>query len=432
LISLGLDTITRYSDYLNFSDKFELFTLPEGSSIIASLTNQSPLEVYQSQLADKLVDDPSQQAAIHALDVLFGYLTNRQAPSCSPIKGLYLWGDVGRGKTYLMDLFYDCLPNEGKLRLHFHRFMARIHQELNKHSGEEDPLVRIANDLAKTCRVLCFDEFFVSDIADAMILAGLFECLFKQGVVLIATSNMPINDLYKNGLARHKFLPCIALLQQHTEMLHLNGKRDHRLHLTKVEINTPATRASSPPSSLNMGIKGEIDFDAIFTGLTQTISPKDIHTSSLTICHRDIPVIRATKSDQSNTVAWFNFNVLCAGYRSQLDYMEIANRFNTVMLSDVPYLGSEMRGWIKARGTEDGVGANQAMSTGERVVSYASNDDSARRFISLIDELYDQDVTLFLSSDVSLSELYKEGALTFEFRRTYSRLMEMGQRRMSF
>jgi cell division protein ZapE len=112
--------------------------------------------------------------------------------------------------------------------------------------------------------------------------------------------------------------------------------------------------------------------------------------------------------------------------------MEIANRFNTVMLSDVPYLGSEMRGWIKARGTEDGVGANQAMSTGERVVSYASNDDSARRFISLIDELYDQGVTLFLSSDVSLSELYKEGALTFEFRRTYSRLMEMGQRGMAF
>jgi cell division protein ZapE len=385
--------------------------------------------VYQSQLADKLVDDPSQQAAIHALDVLFGHLTNRQVPSCSPIKGLYLWGDVGRGKTYLMDLFYDCLPDEGKLRLHFHRFMARIHQELKEHSGEQDPLVRIANDLARTCRVLCFDEFFVADIADAMILAGLFECLFKQGVVLVATSNIPIEDLYKNGLARHKFLPCIALLQKHTEMLHLNGKRDHRLHLTNAEINTPASRAASP---LNMGIKGEIDFDAIFMGLTQTISPKDIHTSSLTICHRDIPVIRATKSDQSYKVAWFDFNVLCAGYRSQLDYMEIANRFNTVMLSDVPYLGSEMRGWIKARGTEDGVGANQAMSTGERVVSYASNDDSARRFISLIDELYDQGVTLFLSSDVSLSELYKEGALTFEFRRTYSRLMEMGQRGMAF
>jgi cell division protein ZapE len=256
-------------------------------------------------LADKLVDDPSQHAAIHALDVLFGHLTKFNAPSRSPIKGLYLWGDVGRGKTYLMDLFYDCLPNEGKLRLHFHRFMARIHQELNQHSGEEDPLVRIANDLARTCRVLCFDEFFVSDIADAMILAGLFECLFNQGVVLVATSNMPIKDLYKNGLARHKFLPCIALLQQHTEMLHLNGKRDHRLHLTNVEINTPATRASSPPSSLKMGIKGEIDFDTIFMGLTQTIFPKDIHTSGLTICHRDIPVIKVTEFDQYGSLVRF-------------------------------------------------------------------------------------------------------------------------------
>ncbi len=256
------------------SDTFELFTLPEGSHINASLTNQSPLEVYQSQLGYKLVEDPSQQAAIHALDVLFGHLTKHEASSLSPIQGLYLWGDVGRGKTYLMDLFYDCLPDEGKLRLHFHRFMARIHQELNEHSGEQDPLVRIAHEWSKTCRVLCFDEFFVSDIADAMILAGLFECLFKQGVVLVATSNMPIEDLYKNGLARHKFLPCIAMLQQHTEMLHLNGKRDHRLHLTIVEINTPATRASSSPSSLNMGIKGEIDFDTIFMGLTQKFPPK--------------------------------------------------------------------------------------------------------------------------------------------------------------
>ncbi len=143
-------------------------------------------------------------------------------------------------------------------------------------------------------------------------------------------------------------------------------------------------------------------------------------------------MIKATDFDQPNTVVWFDFTVLCAGHRSQLDYMEIANRFNTVMLSDVPCLSGEVRGWIKARGTEDGVGANQAMSTGERVVSYASNDDSARRFISLIDELYDQDVTLFLSSDVPLSELYKEGALTFEFRRTYSRLMEMGRMGMAF
>ena len=383
--------------------------------------NQSPLEVYTAQLGDKLVYDPSQQAAINALDELFAYLTKPATASHSPIKGLYLWGDVGRGKTYLMDLFYACLPDEGKLRLHFHRFMARIHQALSEHAGEQDPLVQIADDLAKTCKVLCFDEFFVSDIADAMILAGLFECLFKRGVVLVTTSNIPIEGLYKNGLARHKFLPCIALLQQHTHMLHLDGKRDHRLHLTNPELTKTAVKDASP----NIAIKGEIDFELIFMKLTQSFSSQDINAHSIAICHREIPVIRATSSGLANSVVWFDFAVLCGGHRSQLDYMQIANGFRTVMLSGMPYLGGEVRGWIKARGTEDGVGDNQAMATGERVVTYASTDNAARRFISLIDELYDQKVTLYLTTDVPLAELYTEGALLFEFRRTYSRLMEM-------
>lgn len=385
--------------------------------------NQSPLEVYTAQLRDKLVDDPSQQEAINALDDLFGYLTKpkTQSNSHSPTKGLYLWGDVGRGKTYLMDLFYACLPDEGKLRLHFHRFMARIHQALSEHAGEQDPLVQVADDLSKTCRVLCFDEFFVSDIADAMILAGLFECLFKRGVVLVTTSNIPIEGLYKNGLARHKFLPCIALLQQHTQMLHLDGKLDHRLHLTSAALNKSAVTTSSA----NIAIKGEIGFELIFKKLTQSFSSQDIHSRSIAICHREVPVIRATPSGLSNSVVWFDFAVLCGGHRSQLDYMQIANGFRTVMLSGVPYLGGEVRGWIKARGTEDGIGDNQAMSTGERVVTYASTDNAARRFISLIDELYDQKVNLYLTTDVPLAELYTEGALLFEFRRTYSRLIEM-------
>ena len=403
--------------------------MPAGAKNIPSSTHQSPLEVYQSQLGSKLVDDPAQLAAIHALDGLYGSLTTLKSSSRVPIKGLYLWGDVGRGKTYLMDLFYDCLPDKGKLRLHFHRFMARIHQALNEQSGKQDPLVQIARDLSKTCRVLCFDEFFVADIGDAMILAGLFESLFKQGVVLVATSNIPIERLYENGLARHKFLPCIVLLQQYTDMLHLNGKLDHRLHLSNLEFNPSAIGDLSSPSSIysspKISIKGEIDFNATFIELTQTIALKNIHTHNLTICDRDIPVIRVAELEPANSVVWFDFRVLCDGHRSQLDYMEIANRFSTVMLSGVPYLGGEVRGWIKARGTEDGIGDNQAMSTGERVLCYASTDNSARRFISLIDELYDQNVTLYLSSDVPLAELYKEGALTFEFRRTYSRLMEM-------
>ncbi len=396
-------------------------TMPDGSHTDAPQSLNTPLNVYQSQLGSKLVEDAAQLAAIHVLNNLFMQLNRTNSPSNQPIKGLYLWGDVGRGKTYLMDMFYDCLPQQGKLRLHFHRFMARIHQALNRQAGQQDPLISIANDLAKECRILCFDEFFVSDIGDAMILAGLFECLFKHGVVLVATSNIPIERLYENGLARHKFLPCIALLQQHTQMLHLNGEHDHRLHSLASEPDDTTLKAISR----YVALEGSLDFDVIFTELTQTKHSTKLNTSSVTICHREIPVVRATAMQQTNSVIWFDFYALCEGPRSQLDYMEIATSFNIVMLSGVPQMGGKVRGWIKARGTEDGIGDNQATSTGERKLSYAVSDDMARRFISLIDELYDQKVQLYLSSKVPLTELYVDGALLFEFRRTYSRLIEM-------
>ena len=394
--------------------------MPDGSN---GSPHKSPLAVYQSQLGNKLVEDAHQLRAIQALNNLFIQLSQQNTKASVPIKGLYLWGDVGRGKTYLMDMFYHCLPEQGKLRLHFHRFMARIHQALNRQAGQQDPLVSIANDLAKQCRILCFDEFFVSDIADAMILAGLFDCLFKQGVVLVATSNIPIERLYENGLARHKFLPCIALLQQHTQMLHLNGEQDHRLHSLVSKPDDPALKSISR----YIGLEGSLDFEAIFTELIQAKQPTKLNTSSVTICHREIPVLRATAPQQTDSVVWFDFYALCEGPRSQLDYMEIASSFTTVMLSGVPQMGGKVRGWIKARGTEDGIGDNQATSTGERKLSYAVTDDMARRFISLIDELYDQKVRLYLSSKVPLTELYLEGALLFEFRRTYSRLIEMSQ-----
>jgi cell division protein ZapE len=395
--------------------------MPDGSS--STLTVNSPLGVYQAQLGSKLVDDPSQLQAITALDALFSQLSQQSTTSPGPIKGLYLWGDVGRGKTFLMDLFYDCLPQEGKLRLHFHHFMARIHHALKEHAGQQDPLVLIAKDLAKECHILCFDEFFVSDIGDAMILAGLFASLFKQGVVLVATSNIPIERLYENGLARHKFLPCIALLQQHTQMLHLDGEQDHRLHQLDAQQNE--TGFITP--SRHVGMTGEMDFSAVSSELTQATPSAKTNHSSINICHREITVVCATDSNIPNSLVWFDFYALCDGPRSQLDYMEIATRFNTVMISGVPQLGGQARGWIKARGTEDGIGDNQATSTGERILSYAANDDMARRFISLIDELYDQKVRPYLSCDVPLAELYLEGALIFEFRRTYSRLIEMSQ-----
>lgn len=395
--------------------------MPDGSNTTPELN--SPLAVYQSQMGTKLIDDPAQLQAITALDTLFKQLTQQDQTVPSSIKGLYLWGDVGRGKTFLMDLFYDCLPVAGKLRLHFHRFMARIHQALSQQTGQQDPLVVIANELAQECRILSFDEFFVADIGDAMILAGLFESLFKQGVVLVATSNIPIERLYENGLARHKFLPCIALLQQHTQALHLAGEQDHRLHC----LQTLEGDAGQNAVSNYIGVNKQLDFAAIFTALTQTTKSTSINTTSIKICHRDIPIIRATDSNIADSVVWLDFYVLCDGPRSQLDYMEIATSFNTVMLSGVPQMGGKVRGWIKARGTEDGIGDNQANSTGERIVSYSVNDDMARRFISLIDELYDQKVRLYVSTEVPLTELYLEGALIFEFRRTYSRLIEMSQ-----
>ncbi|MEL4295087.1 cell division protein ZapE [Shewanella xiamenensis] len=382
-----------------------------------STQNQTPLAICQAKIGFELIEDPAQAQAVLALDKLYQQIIGRT--DAQPLKGLYLWGDVGRGKTFLMDLFFDALPQQGKLRLHFHRFMARVHQALKEHAGQRDPLKLIAKNLAKECKVLCFDEFFVSDIGDAMILAGLFETLFAQGVVLVATSNIPIERLYENGLARHRFLPCIAQLLAHTQMLHLNGEQDHRLHALNHEPSAEAIAATSK----HIGLTGTLDFDGIFTTLTQ--GANTVQANTLRVCQRDIPVVRATAEDQLPSVAWFDFYALCDGPRSQLDYIEIACRFKIVMLSGVPKLGGEVKSWIRARGTEDGTGANQAATTGERQLSYAANDDPARRFISLIDELYDQDVSLYLSCDVPLVDLYQGGALSFEFRRTYSRLIEM-------
>ncbi|WP_198780920.1 cell division protein ZapE [Shewanella putrefaciens] len=395
------------------------------NQLIAQNTPISPLAIYQAKVGVDLMEDPAQQQAVLALEELFHQLSSSPKQTslkrATQLKGLYLWGDVGRGKTFLMDLFFDCLPSEGKLRLHFHRFMARIHQALRQHSGQRDPLKLIANNLAKECKVLCFDEFFVSDIGDAMILAGLFEQLFEQGVILVATSNIPIDRLYENGLARHKFLPCIALLQKHTQMLHLNGSQDHRMHALADEVSEEALASTSQ----NIAPIGVLDFDSIFNKLTK--NAPSIDQSHIRICQRHIPIIRATLSNEQPSVAWFDFNALCDGPRSQLDYIEIASKFNILMLSNVPRLGGEVKGWIRARGTEDGTGENQAETTGERKLSYAANDDPARRFISLIDELYDQNVILYLSCEVPLKELYQGGALSFEFRRTYSRLIEMSR-----
>lgn len=354
------------------------------------------------------VADTAQQSALALLDQLFESLMHRpRLPRRPAPRGLYLWGPVGRGKTLLMDLFHASLPAGFALRLHFHRFMARVHQALAQESGKPDPLKLIARKLAKAHRVLCFDEFQVTDIGDAMLLSGLLDELLCQGVVLVATSNLPPSELYRNGLQRQRFVPAIQLLEQHTRVHSLDGGQDHRRHapaLDDVILLAPADEqlvqrfalASQAPAART----GPVDLD------------------SVQLCNRTLPVRRTGQG-----VVWLNFDTLCLGPRSSLDYIELARRFHTVLLSDVPLLQGPVREGIKARGTEDG--SFTPTSTGNRQLRWSTMDDPARRFISLIDELYDRNVKLYLSIQVPLESLYPEGKLEFEFRRTLSRLMEM-------
>ncbi|MCL1051777.1 AFG1 family ATPase [Shewanella abyssi] len=389
--------------------------------------SMGPLARYQQQLAQaEFVDDVSQYQAIQALETLYRSLTSSKPKSTAKLKstakttvtGLYLWGDVGRGKTFLMDLFYDSVESTPKLRLHFHRFMARIHKEMIAESGNREPLARIAKRIASECNILCFDEFFVSDIGDAMILGKLFEALFSEGVTLVATSNIPINELYRNGLQRQRFLATIDLLNEFTLEIHLNGKTDHRLHHGVIQqryfINdTGTSRDTDTAQSQHNAFAERFNAMSAATEASSTAA----NSAKLVVHGR---VIETIKYDDH--IAWFRFDALCDGPRSQLDYIDIATRFKVVMLSEVPILGGEPRGWIRARGTEDGV---IAIETGERQLSYAVNDDPARRFISLVDELYDQGVELYIQADVAMEDLYSGGALSFEFRRTLSRLTQM-------
>lgn len=302
-----------------------------------------------------------------------------------------------------MDALYHNLSYElGSIackRFHFHRFMAFVHQQLSRHSGHKNPLDRIAKQLRKDCQVLCFDEFFVSDIGDAMILAGLLKTLFKQGISLVATSNITIEDLYLNGLQRSRFLPAITLLQQHCDAIHLSGNKDHRLRQLDYEQTYFVAK--------------QIKAKQLYQQLSQQKSKPEV----VKICGRLLQTQAC-----NGQVVWFDFNELCLGHRSHLDYIELADRFDTLILSNVPRLGGECRSWIKARGTEDGVVATQ---TGERKLNYAPEDDAARRFISLIDECYERKTILYLTAAVPLEQLYQGGALSFEFKRSQSRLFEM-------
>jgi cell division protein ZapE len=356
----------------------------------------TPLERYQNDLLrDDFQPDPAQQMAVDKLQDMYerllaelgkpkkaglrtilGRLKSKHLSK--PVRGLYFWGGVGRGKTYLMDAFYDSLPFEQKMRAHFHRFMRRVHQELKVLAGEKNPLDKVADRIAAEARVICFDEFFVSDITDAMILGGLFERLFGRGVSLVATSNIVPDGLYKDGLQRARFLPAIALIKEHTEVVNVDGGIDYRL------------RALEQAELYHWPLDAEADtsLQRSFDSLNPDIEHIE-KNSRINIEGRDI-VARLLSDD----VAWFEFRELCDGPRSQNDYIELAREFHSVLISNVPQMA-------------------------------AANDDMARRFINLVDEFYDRNVKLVISAAVPLEQLYAGGRLEFEFERTQSRLLEM-------
>ena len=351
------------------------------------------MQRYQRDLqrAD-FVADPAQRAAVDELQDLFERLVSRDAGPqgawgrlksllgrhAGPEMGLYFWGGVGRGKTYLMDAFYESLPFPEKLRTHFHRFMREVHRELQSLPGVKNPLEQVADRIAGRARVLCFDEFFVSDITDAMILANLLDALFRRGVTLVATSNIQPEGLYRNGLQRARFLPAIALLQQHTKVVNVDGGTDYRLRaLERAELyHSPLDAdadASLARSFASLVVEGAEVREAV----------------ALDIEGRKIEAVR-----EADDVAWFEFAELCDGPRSQNDYIELAREYHSVLLANVPQLTLRM-------------------------------ESQARRFINLVDEFYDRCVKLVISAEVPVEQLYSGRHLSFEFQRTVSRLLEM-------
>jgi len=350
-------------------------------------------ELYRKELKERgFKADKAQEAAVDALDDLRTRLLRSNRPPASGArkllakigkrntpaieKGLYLWGGVGRGKTWLMDLFFQSLPFEAKRRRHFHRFMQDVHAELGKLKGREEPLEQVADHLARDTRVLCFDEFFVSDIADAMILGTLMEALFHRGVALVATSNVAPKDLYKEGLQRQRFLPAIKMLEEHTRVLNVDGGTDYRLR----QLTQAGTYIDSADP------KAAARLDALFSDLSDS---DPCEGGTVEIEGRAIPVVK-----ESENVIWFEFEALCEGPRSQNDYIEIAREYQSVIVSNVPVLT-------------------------------ATRENAARRLISLVDEFYDRHVNLIVSAAAAPEGLYQGDRLKFEFQRTVSRLIEM-------
>jgi cell division protein ZapE len=350
------------------------------------------LDRYHALSTDhRLSSDPAQLRALGILERVNRELTARPAPRQlpallsrllpqtsrpAPVRGAYLWGGVGRGKTFMMDLLFESLPFDDKVRYHFHRLMNRVHGRLKTLRDQQDPLATVAGELAGEARIICFDEFFVADIADAMLLARLLEALFERGVTLVATSNTAPQDLYRGGLQRQRFLPAIDLILQHTEVMHVDGLTDYRLRvLEAAEIwHAPLDQMA------------DRNLDQYFRNMAPD---RGTEGETLDVLGRNIVTRRRAEG-----IAWFDFGALCSGPRSQEDYIEIARWFQTVIISGVPPLDE-------------------------------NHENEARRFIALVDEFYDRRVNLIVSAAEPIGRIYAGTRLCHEFERTRSRLLEM-------
>lgn len=361
---------------------------------------QSPLSRYQQALdAGEYQADAVQRQAVTQLDQIYQALQQLPAPAAAnagkrrnllsrwlgkseeattqrPVQGLYMWGGVGRGKTWLMDLFFHSLPGDRKLRLHFHRFMLRVHEELTELQGQENPLEIVADGFKAQTDVLCFDEFFVSDITDAMLLATLLQALFARGITLVATSNIIPDNLYRNGLQRARFLPAIDLINEYCDVMNVDAGIDYRLRTL--------TQAHLYLTPLNQQTQDTMDH--IFLKLAGHAGEE---APVLQINHRPMPTLRAVEG-----VLAIDFHTLCEEPRSQLDYIALSRLYHSVMLYNVHIMGP-------------------------------LKENTARRFLALVDEFYERHVKLVIAAEASMFEIYQGEQLKFEFQRCLSRLQEM-------
>lgn len=336
---------------------------------------------YEEAVArQEIYDDPRQREVLQSLQAIADDLDRPKHAwfkrwHKSEVKGLYLYGPVGGGKTFLMDLFYRHVKERHKARIHFHQFMQQVDGELRRLQGHADPLKAIAAKLARTTRLLCLDEFLVQDIATAMILAELLQYLFAAGIVLVLTSNTAPDNLYLNGLQRVRFLPAIALIKQHCKVISIVESRDYRLG------RAPLAKAYLHPLNETT--------DALMLAQFNALVKTSVDAKVLSIQGRDI----LTKKWSENVV-WFEFDVICYLPRSQLDYLEIAQDFHTIFLSNVPVLSAQ---------------------------------DTVRAllFTHFIDVMYDRRIRVVISAAVPIDELYLHGEVSVEFQRTRSRLQEM-------